>query len=231
VCSSDLKLVSPSASVTPSDSLILLNDTSTFLLPDIEPGKSASITLKVKAAAEISSTTQSIATDLKYSYDNGETITQATASDRINFSALVPSKADTPVPNIVIRSFTYGESSVAAGSSFPLRFAFENTGSIKIENIVVTVDGGENFTMDGGTNTFHYNALAAGAAQTQEVPMRAVPNGKSGAQSIGVGFKYEYVDGDKRTSASADIRISVPIYQPDRFQLNSPVVPETVNVG
>ena len=61
--------------------------------------------------------------------------------------------------------------------------------------------------------------------------MRAVPNGKSGAQSIGVGFKYEYVDGDKRTSASADIRISVPIYQPDRFQLNAPVVPETVNVG
>ena len=33
--------------------------------------------------------------------------------------------------------------------------------------------------------------------------MRAVPNGKSGAQSISVGFKYEYVDGDKRTSASA----------------------------
>ncbi len=57
--------------VPPSDSLILLNDTSTFFLPDIEPGQSASISLKVKAAAEISSTTQSIATELKYSCDNG----------------------------------------------------------------------------------------------------------------------------------------------------------------
>ena len=225
------KLVSPVATVAPSDSLIVLNETSTFVLEDIAPGATRDIVVRVKALKEISSTNQSISTELKYSYDSGGMLTQATASDRINFSALVPSKADTPVPNIVIRSFTYGESSVAAGSSFPLRFAFENTGSIKIENIVVTVDGGENFTMDGGTNTFHYNALAAGAAQTQEVPMRAVPNGKSGAQSIGVGFKYEYVDGDKRTSASADIRISVPIYQPDRFQLNSPVVPETVNVG
>ena len=225
------KLVAPVATVAPSDSLIVLNETSTFVLEDIAPGAARSIVVRVKALKEISSTNQSISTELKYSYDSGGMLTQATASDRVNFSALVPSKADTPVPNIVIRSFTYGESSVAAGSSFPLRFAFENTGSIKIENIVVTVDGGENFTMDGGTNTFHYNALAAGAAQTQEVPMRAVPNGKSGAQSISVSFKYEYVDGDKRTSASADIRISVPIYQPDRFQLNAPVVPETVNVG
>lgn len=225
------KLVAPVATVAPSDSLIVLNDTSTFVLEDIAPGAARSIVVRVKALKEISSTSQSISTELKYSYDSGGMLTQATASDRVNFSALVPSKADTPVPNIVIRSFTYGEGSVAAGSSFPLRFAFENTGSVKIENIVVTVDGGENFTMDGGTNTFHYNALAAGAAQTQEVPMRAVPNGKSGAQSISVGFKYEYVDGDKRTATNTDIRISVPIYQPDRFQLNAPVVPETVNVG
>lgn len=158
---SSTKLVSPVATVAPSDSLIVLNETSTFVLEDIAPGATRDIVVRVKALKEISSTNQSISTELKYSYDSGGMLTQATASDRINFSALVPSKADTPVPNIVIRSFTCGESSVAAGSSFPLRFAFENTGSIKIENIVVTVDGGENFTMDGGTNTFHYNALAA----------------------------------------------------------------------
>ncbi len=46
-----------------------------------------------------------------------------------------------------------------------------------------------------------------------------------------MGFKYEYVDGEKRTQASADIKISVPVYQPDRFQINAPTVPETVTVG
>ena len=225
------KLISPSASVTPSDSLMLLNDTSTFLLPDIEPGKSASISLKVKAAAEISSTTQSIATELKYSYDNGETITQATASDKVNVSANATLKSDTSVPNIVIRSFTYGGPSVAAGSKFPLSFTFENTGKVAIENVVVTVDGGESFTMDGSTNTFYYSSLAAGGTQVQEVPMRTVPNSKSGAQSISVGFKYEYVDGEKRSQASADIKISLPVYQPDRFHINAPTVPESVTVG
>ena len=226
-----VKLISPSASVTLSDSLILLNDTSTFLLPDIEPGQSASISLKVKAAAEISSTTQSIATELKYSYDNGETITQATASDKVNVSANATLKSDTSVPNIVIRSFSYGGPSVAAGSKFPLSFTFENTGKVAIENVVVTVDGGDCFTMDGSTNTFYYNGLAAGGSQSQEVPMRTVPTSKSGAQNISVGFKYEYVDGEKRSQASADIKISLPVYQPDRFHINAPSVPESVTVG
>ena len=225
------KLLSPSASVTPSDSLILLNDTSTFLLPDLEPGKSASISLRVKAAAEISSTTQSIATELKYGYDNGETITQATASDKVNLSANATLKSDVSVPSIVIRSFTYGGPSVAAGSKFPLSFTFENTGKTAIENVVVTVDGGESFTMDGSTNTFYYGSLSAGGTQVQDVPMRTVPTSKSGAQSISVGFKYEYVDGEKRSQASADIKISLPVYQPDRFHINAPTVPESVNVG
>ena len=225
------KLLSPSASVTPSDSLILLNDTSTFLLPDLEPGKSASIPLRVKAAAEISSTTQSIATELKYGYDNGETITQATASDKVNLSANATLKSDVSVPSIVIRSFTYGGPSVAAGSKFPLSFTFENTGKTAIENVVVTVDGGESFTMDGSTNTFYYGSLSAGGTQVQDVPMSTVPTSKSGAQSISVGFKYEYVDGEKRSQASADIKISLPVYQPDRFHINAPTVPESVNVG
>lgn len=225
------KLISPSASVTPSDSLTITNDASTFLLPDIEPGKSESITVKIKAAKELSSTTQSLNTELKYSYDNGETITQATASDRLNLSANVPSKSDQSVPNLVIRNFTYGGESVAAGAKFPLDFTFENTGSVKVENVVVTVDGGECFTMDGSTNTYFYRTLGAGSNQSQQVPMRAVPTGKTGAQSISVSFKYEYTDGEKRTQATSDIKLSVPVYQPDRFQINAPSAPEYATVG
>ena len=186
----------------------------------------------MKAAAEISSTTQSIGTDLKYSYDNGETITQAATSDKVNISANATLKSDTSVPSIVIRDFSYGGTSVAAGSKFPLSFTFENTGKVAIENVVVTVDGGESFTMDGSTNTFYYSSLAAGGTQVQEVPMRTVPNSKSGAQSISVGFKYEYVDGEKRSQASADIKISLPVV-PARPGSTStpPPVPESVTVG
>ena len=150
------KLVSPVATVTPSDSLVVLNETSTFLLPDIAPGATGSITVRVKALQEISSTNQSLGTELKFGYDNGGMLTQATVSDRVNLAATPPSKTDTPVPNLVIQKFSYGEGSVPAGGKFPLGIVFQNTGTVKVENVVVTVDGGESFTMDGSTNTFYY---------------------------------------------------------------------------
>ncbi len=225
------KLLSPVAMVTPSDSLTVVNDASTFLLGDIEPGKSAAITVKIKAAKDLTAATQSLSTELKYSYDNGETITQATATDRLNLTANVLSKAEQSVPNLVIRSFTYGGESVSAGAKFPLDFTFENTGTSPVENVVVTVDGGESFAMDGSTNTYFYRTLAASGAQNQQVPMRAVPTSKTGAQTINISFKYEYSDGEKRTQASSDIKLSVPVYQPDRFHINAPTVPEYVTVG
>ena len=224
-------LVKPVVSVTTSESLILMDPTSTFLLPDLAPGKSTSISVKVQATKELSSTNQSLNTELKYLYDNGETMTQATSSDKVNIAANASSKSDTSVPNVVVRSYSYGESSVPSGSSFPLNFTFENTGAVPISNVVVTVDGGETFTMDASTNTYFYKALAAGASQTQEIPMRAVPTGKSGAQGLTLSFKYEYVAGEKRTQASSDVKLSIPVYQPDRFQITAPSVLETVNMG
>ena len=225
------KLVKPVVTVTPSESLILMDPTSTFLLPDLEPGKTASISVKVQATKDMSSTNQSLSTELKYSYDNGEALTQATSSDKVNLSTNVPSKADASVPNVVVRSFSFGESSVAAGSAFPLGITFENTGAVRIENVVLTVDGGETFTMDAGTNTFFYKAIAPGGNQAQTIPMRAIPTGKSGAQSTMLSFKYEYMDGDKRSQATSEIKLSIPVYQPDRFQINAPSVPESVTVG
>nr|WP_223848243.1 CARDB domain-containing protein [Bifidobacterium tissieri] len=136
-----------------------------------------------------------------------------------------------PVPNIIITGYTYGGNSVAAGATFPLNFTFQNKGKVRVENMVVTVDGGENFTIAGGTNTFYFDRLAAGKSLSQEVQMQAVSGAKSGAQGITVSFRYEYVDQDQRGSNNADIKLSVPVSQPDRFQVNDPQVPESLNAG
>ncbi|WP_240541305.1 CARDB domain-containing protein [Bifidobacterium santillanense] len=136
-----------------------------------------------------------------------------------------------PVPNVIITNFTYGDGSVAVGSDFTLSFTFQNKGKVAVSNMVVTVDGGENFAIAGGTNTFYVDALYAGRSATQSVPMQALSSAKSGAQGVTVSFRYEYVDSGSRSSASSDIRISVPVSQPDRFQLDDPVAPEDATVG
>ena len=122
-----------------------------------------------------------------------------------------------PVPNIIITNFAYGGDSVAAGSKFNLDFTFQNKGQVAVTNMVVTVDGAEGFAIAGGTNTFYVDALWAGYSMTQTVPMQALASAKSGAQPVTVNFRYEYVDAGARASSQSDVKISVPISQPDRF--------------
>ncbi len=136
-----------------------------------------------------------------------------------------------PVPNVIITNFTYGDGAVAVGSNFDLGFTFQNMGNVALQNMVVTVDGGENFAISGGTNTFYFDSLWAGYSLTQTVPMQVLSNATSGAKGITVSFKYEYVENDSRSSSSSDIKISVPVIQPDRFELGDPSVPEGVTAG
>ncbi|QOL33134.1 ABC transporter permease [Bifidobacterium eulemuris] len=136
-----------------------------------------------------------------------------------------------PVPNVIITNFSYGDGSVPVGGSFTLGFTFQNMGQVAVSNMVVTVDGGESFAIAGGTNTFYVDSLWAGYTMTQSLPMQAVSSAQSGAQPITVSFRYEYVDAGMRSSNSSDIKISVPVSQPDRFQINDPVVPDVVNAG
>lgn len=136
-----------------------------------------------------------------------------------------------PVPNIIITNFAYGGDSVAAGSKFNLDFTFQNKGQVAVTNMVVTVDGAEGFAIAGGTNTFYVDALWAGYSMTQTVPMQALSSAKSGAQPVTVNFRYEYVDAGVRSSSQSDVKISVPISQPDRFEISDPVVPDQVIAG
>lgn len=224
----------PVVSFSASEALTILNENSTFLLPDIEPGKSASVTVRVQAAKEIQSAGQSLQADLKFSYDNAGTLTQASTSEKLNLSASTTGdgqKTDAATPNVVIQDFSYGEQAISAGGHFKLDFRFQNMGRLKIENVVVTVDGGENFALDGGTSTFYYDSLASRGDQRQSVPLMALPTAKSGAQPVTVSFKYEYVDGGKRSASSSEIKLSVPVVQQDRFQISAPTLPESVTAG
>lgn len=228
------KLVSPVATISTSEALVLQNETSTFVLPDIEAGESGSVTLKIKAAAEINSTTQSVSAELRFSYDNGNGLVQSATSERVNISANVTQSTTptaSPVPNLIVEDFTFGGESVAAGEPFELAFTFKNTGKIGVENIVVLVDGGESFTMNGSTNTFYYETLGASGTLTQTVPMQTLATAKTGAQTVNVSFRYEYVDNGQRASSSADIKLSVPVYQPDRLQIDEPSLYDTAYTG
>ena len=115
------RVLTPQAVFTPSESLLLVSDTSTFLLPDIEPGKSQSVTVRVQAGKEIAAASQALAVELKYNYDNAGTLTAASAADKLNLADVTTGdpaqKTDAATPNIVVRDFTYGQSNIAAATT------------------------------------------------------------------------------------------------------------------
>lgn len=229
----------PIITLTPSDALTVVGGTTAFQLNNINIGKDVTIAVQVRALKTIQSATQYIDAEVEYDYYNRVSTTSGSAKGRITIPAKLSGAAGeqddettSPIPNIIVTKFNYGGQSVAAGSNFNFSFKFKNTSSeLNIDNIVVTVDGGENLLLNGTSNSFFFDKIKAGHSQVVKVPMKALKTVTGNAQPVSINFKYEYVDHKKRTQAASDIKLSVPVYQPDRFEISKPVVPEYITEG
>jgi len=231
----------PVVSFTTSDSLMIVGGASSFQLGSINTGRTATVQLQVKGLKEIQSANQYIDAEIEFDYYNRVNTQNGTAKGRITVPAYVKDKKDdtkqeeettSPVPNIIVTKFNYGGASVAAGSEFNFNFKFKNTSSeLNVENLVVTVDGGEGLMINGSTNSFFFNKIKPGASKSVSVPMKVMKTVTNSAQTASLNFKYEYVDHKKRTAATTDIKLSVPVYQPDRFEISKPVVPDFISEG
>ena len=134
----------------------------------------------VEALDKIESQMQTIDATLSFYYDNGTQLTGGSASGSVNVLSTVTKDTKdeetiaSPTPIVILSKYNYGGSSVAAGSSTNLSFSFTNTSkTIKIENVMVTVTGGQDLMLNGSTNTFYFESVAASGSKTVTVPMKA----------------------------------------------------------
>ena len=230
---------SPMVTVTPSDGLMVTDSQSAYTLDDIRPNQSGVVMVSVKAVDKITSASQSLSAKLDFYYDSGTSTTASgSASGSVNVPATVTKDTKeeetiaSPTPIVILSKYNYGGSSVAAGSSTNLSFSFTNTSKkIKIENVMVTVTGGTDLMLNGSTNTFYFDSVAAGGSKTVTVPMKAAQLISASAQGVQIAVTYEYVDQNARKSGSATLSLSVPLYQPDRFELSEPKTSYTGYVG
>ena len=233
VSSTDVK--SAMVTFTPSDSLMLLGAQNTFYIGEIRAGKSASISLTVTAMKKISSQDQSIGATVSFDYDNNITTASGTASGRISVPAETGGDSGdvaNPVPLVILSGYSYGGASVAAGSEADLTFTFLNTSrTTAIENVMLTVACGTDLMLSGSTNTFYFDTVSAGGSRTVSVPLKASQRISASTQDVTLAFSYEYVDREQRMSNQSNLSISVPLYQPDRFEIAAPTVPYTGYAG
>ena len=229
----------PMVTLTPSEGLMITDSQSAYTLDDIRPNQSGVVLVSVKAVDKITSASQSLKVDANFYYDNGTSAaTSGSASGSVNVPATVTKDTQneegvaSPTPIVILSKYNYGGSSVAAGSSTNLSFSFTNTSKkLKIENVMLTVTGGTDLMLNGSTNTFYFDSVAAGGSKSVTVPMKAAQLISASAQEVQIAVTYEYVDQNARKSGSASLSLSVPLYQPDRFELSEPKTAYTGYVG
>ena len=150
-----LPAFNPVASLTASEALMLLEASSSAHLSTIEPGKTATLNVKMQANSEIQSAAQYLQVDLKYDYLNDKGAESSTLSEKITSPAVIKVKRaggggggkppiEASVPNIIISKYDYGAGQIAAGAEFPLTLTFRNTSASQgVENIMMTLETGE----------------------------------------------------------------------------------------
>ena len=221
-----------------SSGSLLIMGSQDYMLDDIRAGRDTAVTVTVKAPDKIESQMQTIDASLSFYYDNGTQLTGGSASGSVNVLSTVTKDTKdeetiaSPTPIVILSKYNYGGSSVAAGSSTNLSFSFTNTSkTIKIENVMVTVTGGADLMLNGSTNTFYFESVAASGSKTVTVPMKAAQLISASAQDVKIDVTYEYVDQNARKSGNATLSLSVPLYQPDRFEMSEPTSSYTGYVG
>ena len=221
-----------------SSGSLLIMGSQDYMLDDIRAGRDTAVTVTVKAPDKIESQMQMIDASLSFYYDNGTQLTGGSASGSVNVLSTVTKDTKdeetiaSPTPIVILSKYNYGGSSVAAGSSTNLSFSFTNTSkTIKIENVMVTVTGGQDLMLNGSTNTFYFESVAASGSKTVTVPMKAAQLISASAQDVKIDVTYEYVDQNARKSGNATLSLSVPLYQPDRFEMSEPTSSYTGYVG
>lgn len=211
--------------VEPTEHISLMDATDTQLIGELKAGASADIGVNLKAAAEMPETaSQLIGVSLKFDYDSGKGIAQGTYSSKVVIlTAGGISKIGSPTPNIIVRSYSYGES-VEAGQVFDLVMEVSNTSAtMPVENVLMSLDTGEGISINDSSNTIYISSMAPGAVETKTVKMQALFQSKLQSPKIGITFKYEFLDKKERKQNSTQESIAIPVYQPDRLEVKTPV--------
>ena len=222
-----------------SDSLLITDAKYTVALSDIAAGKTASVSVPIKAFGKITAQKQSVDVAMSFDYYNNVSTVSGEASAHIivpckltDGSVEEPTTGSKPVPIVILSGYSYGGSSIAAGSEADLHFTFTNTSkSLAVENIVLKVTTGANLQLNGSSNTFYFESVAAGGSKSVTLPLKAVPMISGSTQDVGLSFSYEYVDNEQRRERTSEMSISVPLYQPDRLEISEPVAAYVGFVG
>jgi hypothetical protein len=130
----------------------------------------------------------------------------------------------TPItPYIIVSNYSYGGSSVTAGTEFPLQLTLRNTSTeYDLENIVMNLTPQGVFSVASSSNTIYLESLGKGETVTKTILIRAGMTkltDDNDSNGINLRFNFQYVADSTRYNGDSSESITIPVDYPDRFEL------------
>ncbi len=222
-------MMNPIISFEPSNGIMVVGNQTAYEMSPIYAGSTTVYKVKVKALSGVGSQNQYLDTSVVFKYysDNTyRTTSEGTVAGRVMVStgSTASQTGAIPTPNVIVKSFDYGTSAIQAGDIFNLTVALKNTSKLAdIENVVVTVAGGADLSINGGTNTFYYDSIKADDFEAITVPFKLAATLSTSAQPVNLNVNYEYVSEGTRCSGQSNLLVTIPATQPDKFIISEPV--------
>ncbi len=143
-------------------------------------------------------------------------------------------------PQVIIESYTYGdgETSVTGGSTFTLSMTLRNTSATTaIQNIKMVVSAaadeqtGGVFTPASSSNSFYIASVGAGQTFTESIDLIAKADASPKSYGINVELSYDAIVDKKMESLTSTETITIPVTQPDRFEVDDVQIDGSPYVG
>lgn len=138
---------------------------------------------------------------------------------------------DPSTPNLMIRESGYGSQAIVAGTPFDLSLTvYATAGEESLNDVVVSLALPDGITMTSGSLTNYIGAMSP--KSTRNVVFNLTPSAgfTGGVANITVSLVGTGADTNAAVSGMSTT-ISVPISQPDRFELGQLEVPDTIYAG
>ncbi len=217
-------------------------------IPTIKEGESQTVTFKLRANDSMETGSYEIGVNV--AADGSESTSEGTSSAQsISAKIFVPiqgtkasedDKSNASKPQIIIESYDYGGMSVVGGQEFTLKMTFRNTSrETAIENMKMTVGNPASesdtdvaaFTPAKSSNTFFIERIGPGETFSREIALYPKADASPKSYGVRISYKYEAVLNNARQELSDEETISIPLTQPDRFEVSDVVLSGPVYMG
>jgi len=139
-----------------------------------------------------------------------------------------PSKAKTP--NLVVRDSSYGTEIVTAGNPFMLDLGvYATSGTEELNDVIVSLTLPEGVSMTGGSLSTYVGSM--GPQSNRQVSFSILPNASFTGGVANIGVALTGTGAVSGSAVSGNTTISVPISQPDRFELGQLEVQDMIYLG